>query len=170
MELINIRFGDFCFDINPSEVKVEYETADGEDLYIGNGAELINGGMHLKKVKGKGVFFGENAEENYEELESLFMASKVRMLILPSTKPFNALFTFLKQTYPEGSEHIGYEFVFTEQRVTNGENPKMIYAQEDESLWDISYRFGIDMDELLKLNLHVENINFLKENEVVYLC
>lgn len=170
MELINIRFGDLCFDINPSEIKVEYETAGTEELYAGSGGEYVKGGMRLKKVKGKGVFFGENAAENYEQLEKLFTASKTQMLILPGTKPFNAEFTFLRQTYPEGSEHIGYEFIFTEEKILRAENPKMIYAQKDESLWDISHRFGINIDELVKLNLHIENINFLKENEVVYLC
>lgn len=170
MDKVNIRFGDFCFEINPSEIKVEYESAAQEQLYIGEGSALVKGGLRLKKVKGRGVFFGEKMGENYALLEKLFVQQKEEILILPDTKPFMAEFTFLRQYYPEGGEYIGYEFVFTQVQTESKELPQSIKAAKDDSLWDIAYKFGCDTDELLRLNLHIENINFIKENEVVYLC
>ena len=168
-DFMKIRFGNFEWEINPSEVKVEYEKKIAEEVNVNKSARLISSGMKLRRVEGRGTFFGENSKEKYEALEKLFLKEKEDILVLPGSKPFKAEFTFLRQTYPEGSECIGYEFVFTECVKNGYKNPKYIKSAQDESLWDIAFRFNLDINTLVMKNPHIENINFIKENEVVYL-
>ena len=169
LELIKIRFGSLIWEVNPSEIKVEYENAADEEFYINGTSQLFSEGMKLKKVKGKGIFFSDEPDKEYGELEKVFLKGGEDMLILPGTVPFKAAFTGLKQYYPEGGDYIGYEFVFTECKAYEREKPKLIYVEADESLWDIGYSFGVETDELVRLNPHIENINFTKEGERVYL-
>ena len=166
---MKIRFGNFTWEINPSEVKVEYEKKTAEEINVNRNAGLISSCMKLRRVEGRGTFFGENYKEKYESLEKLFLKEKEDILVLPGSKPFKADFTFLRQVYPEGSESIGYEFVFTECVKSEYQIPKYVKSAEDESLWDIAFKFNLDINALVMKNPHIENINFIKENEVVYL-
>lgn len=170
MELIKIRFGDFTFETNPSELKVEYSLKTKENEYIGEKSKLSLSCEKLKRVKGRGVAFGEGAIKTYEKLENLFLKSKEDMLVLPGTKPFKAMFIELSQSYPEGSECISYEFVFSEVETNKKETPSFLITEKEESLWDISYALSLDIDLLTEKNTHIENINYIKKGEKIYLC
>ena len=57
---MKIRFGNFTWEINPSEVKVEYEKKTAEEINVNRNAGLISSCMKLRRVEGRGTFFGEN--------------------------------------------------------------------------------------------------------------
>ena len=167
--LMKLRFGNYTWEINPSEVKVEYKKETDEEVNVNKNVRFISSGAKLRRVEGKGTFFGEDKREKYEALEKLFLKGKEEILVLPGSKPFLAEFTFLRQVYPEGSECIGYEFVFYECIKSEYQNPEFIKSPKDESLWNIAFKFNLDINTLVMKNPHIENINFIKENEVVYL-
>ena len=169
IDLMKLRFGSYTWEINPSEVKVEYKKETDEEVNVNKNVRFISSGTKLRRVEGKGTFFGEGKEEKYEALEKLFLKGKEDVLVLPGSKPFMAEFTFLRQLYPEGSESIGYEFIFYECIKNEYQNPEFIKSAMDESLWDIAFRFNLDINALVMKNPHIENINFIKENEVMYL-
>ena len=43
-------------------------------------------------------------------------------------------------------------------------------AENEETLWDISHKFNIPIDELVSLNIHIKRPDISVEGSVIKLC
>lgn len=70
----------------------------------------------------------------------------------------------------QGGNILEYSFAFTETDAISSACTKPEYsASEGESLWDYVNLSGGAIDELVKVNPHIRNINYLEKGERVYM-
>lgn len=162
--MIPISFGEFCWQVNPERLALRYEQAAEERRT--DRAFLESRGRRLRRVSGEGLF-RESGE--FAALEALFLEGKPRTLILPGIRPFQACFTELEQGYP-GGRLLSYRFVFLEKEEEGRFRPKSVRVERDgESLWELSRRWDVPLEELAEKNRRLKEIGRLEKGEKIWL-
>lgn len=169
--MIPISFGDFVWEINPTKLKVRYERVGAERELPYYGAVLDARERRLRRVDGEGVFAGPRYWEKFSGLEDVFLGGEERLLTLPGLRPFRAVFTDLEEGYSGGEEALSYRFSFVEARVSQGRVlPEFIRTErEGENLWDIAFRYGLELSHLAEKNGHLFDLGWLEKGERVWL-
>lgn len=170
MKHASMRFCGYALHHNPKSIEVvdkrnliELKTPD-------KGSLLQDMGNGLKTVTGIGEFFGEDYLRQYQELLSLLQSGKSGLLSLSGYEPFFARLASLELTQPPADDFLSYRFVFkvkneTPANFTNG--AKYHTVKEDESLWNIAFRYGTAVETLLKENPQIRRPDSLKAGERV---
>jgi len=88
-------------------------------------------------------------------------------------EPFFARFALLELNQPPAEDFISYRFVFLEESNAvpkrYSEGVKFHTVEEDETLWDIAFRYDVPVESLLKENQHIRRPDCLKTGEKVSL-
>ncbi|MBQ8000816.1 MAG: LysM peptidoglycan-binding domain-containing protein [Ruminococcus sp.] len=172
MVISNMRFDSFEWAHNPLTVQVTHKRRMTQQNMAGGGSFVSNAGCELKVIKGKGELAGENCTQEFQRLCDLFERGKRGLLTLPFMAPFYAYFTDLSLTGEPTPELITYTFEFTQAEnseyalTADGE----AVVKESETLFDIAYRCGVDVEELVRLNPQIKRPDELTAGEVVRLC
>jgi hypothetical protein len=91
----NMRFKDFIWPINPSEISFSTKNIVKELNLLYGGCILQNLGRQPKIIKGKGTFTGENAFEHFGELEKLLEDKTSGVLLISGVAPCFAMLSQL---------------------------------------------------------------------------
>ncbi len=154
MKEFKMRFKDFVFDTNPSYIQV-ITSRDTSTASIYNGKGITQD-ISQKPiiVKGKGMFFGSNADEKCARLSYLLRQGGAGELHCPSLYPIEAIFTEFKYDSNATLGKIEYEFEFTQVCDDKKEIAPLDYltAQNGENAFDIAARAGRSVDEIMKAN------------------
>lgn len=130
-----------------------------------------NTGNNPTVVKGEGVFYGENAFEQYMELKSLSKNCKAGVLSVSGINPFYAYLSQIKLKCTPVDEYVEYTFTFTETpyytATENSTAPTHYTVQQGEDLWDISCKLGISVETLVALNTKLKNTCDIAEGDVI---
>ena len=117
-----LSFKTFVWPQNPTTYREvatrtpEYYTQDGETYYRGM--------SNLKRtISGAGVFYGEDAYEQYLKLQKLMNEMSAGNLAHPIFGIRYCYFTLLEVTQEPKENYVSYRFEFT-QALMNGEVPK----------------------------------------------
>lgn len=167
-----MSYKDFVFPVNPRSVHISTgrkvavsEVPSGNDVVsdLGNGAAVISG---------EGEFYGSSAAEVFAQLRRVMTSGGCGMLYIPSQKPICAVAKKLDFTADDTEGLIRYSFVFVESfEKAVPDTGRMMYGDGKSSLWDISYKTGIDIDPLVRMNVHIKRPDIpIKAWEKVYLC
>ena len=93
------------------------------------------------------------------------------MLAIPKITPVYAVFESLKINGEPKPDVLEYSFVFREVMEEKQQDKTEAYtAEEGECLWDISYKFKVPIDTLVKLNPSVKRPDTSLEGRVIRLC
>ena len=117
-----LSFKTFVWPQNPTTYREvatrtpEYDTQDGETYYRGM-SEL------KRTISGSGVFYGEDAYEQYLKLQKLMNEISAGNLAHPIFGIRYCYFTLLEVTQEPKENYVSYRFEFT-QALLNGEVPK----------------------------------------------
>lgn len=117
-----LSYKTFVWPQNPHTYREEYLrephffTAEGETYF----REM--GDMQMK-ITGQGVFFGENAFDNFKQLSQLFEDKEPGNLKHPLWGIRYCYFTGLEMLQEPKENCVSYQFTFT-LAITNGEVPK----------------------------------------------
>ena len=117
-----LSFKTFVWPQNPTTYREvatrtpEYDTQDGENYYQGM-SEL------KRTISGTGVFYGEDAYEQYLKLQKLMNEISAGNLAHPIFGIRYCYFTLLEVTQEPKENYVSYRFEFT-QALLNGEVPK----------------------------------------------
>ncbi len=171
MELALMRFKGFTLWCNPLSIEVTSEkyTADYMLPYSGERFEDLGGKCRI--IKGKGELKGKDCLEQYAKLYSLQAKGGEGVLSLPTMEPVLALFTKLSAEASVTPDKISYSFQFTE--VYSDKSPgtvKIHKVKAGETLFDIAFRYGVEVDTLVKLNPRVKRPDELNINEEIKIC
>lgn len=169
MNLMTMRFKGFTWQVNPTALNLECERNVKETLLPFAGGFAADLGAKKRRVTGQGYFVGGNCMEQWRQLEDIFAQGGPGSLQLPGQEPFLAIMDGLKLLGQEGSGRVKYGFSFTEYR--GGERWKgqgRHLAAAGESLWDYAGRYGWDIEELRRANLHIRDIACLEQGEEVF--
>lgn len=169
----SMRFCGYTLRHNPKSIEVTDKRNLSELETPYGGSLLQDMGNGLKTVTGIGEFFGNGCMRQYKELQLLLRSGKSGLLSLPGYEPFFARFALLELTQPPAEDFISYRFVFLEEsnavpeRYSDG--AKLHTVEEDETLWDIAFRYDVPVETLLKENQHIRRPDCLKTGEKVSL-
>lgn len=169
MNLITMKFGEFIFPNNPSELIVKNVNNIKETVIPFSGSRTSNLGRLKRKVSGKGYLVGENSFNEFQSLQAEFEKGKAD-LQLPGQDPFVAVMNSLDLTNIDSDNTIEYSFTFTEVLCQEKSRAmKALIAKGGESLWDYAYMHNILIDELVRLNPQIKDIDNLTKGERVVL-
>lgn len=169
MSLMSMSFGDFTWEINPTELTVEYENTLVERILPFYGTNVENIGRKSRTVKGVGYFVGEDALEKFDLLEEVFFGGENAVLTLPNKMPFVAVFKSLGMVGVTQENVVKYTFTFVEvQGDEKNFVPAMVTAKEGESLLKYANMYAVPIETMVEKNRHIRYINWLDEGEVIY--
>ena len=170
MKLIPMRFKDVTWRHNPRELVFESQKQINELHAPYAGCTVQDTGRRGMTVKGEGELFGADCLAQFESLLALFREGGSGVFSVEGVKPFHAVFESLTLVGKPKPDVLTYRFLFREVMSEADCTPDTYTAGADESLWDVSYRFGVGIDALMALNPQVRRPDILGEGEVVRLC
>ncbi len=166
----NMRFKDFVWPANPSEISFSTRNTVKELNLLYGGCVLQNLGRQPKTISGKGTFSGEDAFRTFSELEKLFEQNTSGVLLISGIAPCNAMFTKLNMLGQPSNNTIRYEFTFVEdigEPESDSENKCYIVLSNGQNLWHISAVHSVEIETLMALNPFIPSPWEVEEGEVV---
>ena len=173
MNLTTIKYKKYIFKNNPRELNVS-SVKDLKEISLPfSGSIFQDFGREKRIVTGIGEFFGEDCIEQFNELFDIFKSKSPGFLSIPNMPPFLAEFKSLKMNIQTKPNVIEYSFEFFEDMSNafdeNSISDDVHIVEVGEDLWDISYKYDIDIENLLNINKFIKNPNCLSPGEVVTL-
>ena len=167
-----MRFGGMSLSHNPSKLTVTDAAGVMRLSSPGSSPDSRYIARRPRIIKGEGELYGGDCLSQYEALHEMYMLGQRGVLALPGMAPMYAYLSELGMTAEPTDDVLGYTFTFTE---TGGEatavSPETsVTAGSGDSLWDVAYRYGIDIETLVALNPHIPHIGRLTAGAEVRLC
>ena len=158
MRLMTMSFKGLFWQVNPTELNVEYAQNIRETALPFAGSRLADLGVKKRQVTGRGYFVGSGCREGGPG-----------NLQLPGLEPFRAVLSGLRLLGEEGADIVKYSFAFTEVWAGESYRGQGVHrAEAGESLWDYAGRYGWDMELLRAANPHIRDIACLELGEEVF--
>ena len=168
-----MRFCGYTLHHNPEKLKIESFSTLLELRSPCCEPESVHLGNRLRRIRGEGELYGADCIAQFLRLHALFERKEKGILSLPHMPSLTAYLRELDMIAEPEENVLGYRFVFVEaEPPTRGAYDAQVHETlvEGESLWDISYRYNVPMDVLVRLNPQVKYIDHLDEGERVRLC
>lgn len=171
MKLVPMRFMGVQWHHNPKEISFECEK-DVKEIKVPFGNSYIqNLGRKNMRIRGTGELYGKDCLEQFDSLLMLFRRGGQGVLAIPKITPVFAVFESIKIIGEPKPDMLTYSFVFREIMEKKYEAPPVrCIADKDDTLWDISYRYGISIDTLVTLNKWIRRPDISLEGKSVKLC
>lgn len=171
MKLVPMRFKGVEWHHNPKEIVFECDKTVKE-LKAPYGTSYIqNMGRKNMIIIGTGELYGSDCLEQFDRLLSLFKQGGQGVLAIPKITPIYAVFESLKIKGEPKPDLLLYSFVFREVMEEKQTEPLSVCtAQTGECLWDISYRYGVPIDKLVRLNPSIRRPDIALGGSVIKLC
>lgn len=164
MILSSMSFDGFTWEFNSKYLTFSHLSSVNSVNYPYGGSTLQDFGKKNCVIEGKGYFVGNYCTDMYNKLKNKFYISKTGVLILPGFPPIKAFFNKLVLNGEPKPDILEYEFEFIEisdeyleaaslnfSESTDGKNIRKIIPN-GETLWDLSYKYGINIDKLIAFN------------------
>lgn len=171
MSAKKMRYNSFEWPSNPDNIKISCTalTSEYNMPFLKSTVKKICAKPRI--ISGSGYFFGESAEVFAERLKEEFDSPYPGLLFIPGFEPFFAVFSSLAVKKQSGDDSIYYEFQFSEGDTDKAEliapSAECYNAKPGESIYDISAKFGVSVEKLLKLNGWITNPLRLGEGTVI---
>ena len=170
MKQVPMKFKGYSWSHNPREIVFENAKQLNEILAPFDKSLVQNTGRRNMKISGEGELFGADCVEQFKELLGLFREGGAGVLTIPNFPSFYAEFESIRLIGKPRNDVLTYGFAFRELMEERGDRRRGVIAAANENLWDISYKYGVDIDTLVRLNPQVKRPDILAEGEVVRLC
>lgn len=170
MKLVPMRFKGFSWHHNPREITFECGRKVNEHKSPFGKAYIQDTGRNNMIVKGVGELYGTDCMEQFNSLLQLFKSGGQGVLAIPKLTPIYAIFESIKILGEPKPDVLTYSFVFREVMERKTDVKPLSYVAENETLWDISHKFDISIDELVALNIHIKRPDIVLDGSVIKLC
>ncbi|MCI9112220.1 MAG: LysM peptidoglycan-binding domain-containing protein [Eubacterium sp.] len=152
--MMKMKYKDFEFPSNPSVLKVELSDNVVEKPLFGSDSAVYSISHNAALISGEGCFWGKDGIVFSRELKALQKSSSSGWLFLPDGGCYNAFLTALTVKEDARKGCVFYTFSFTEN--CNHKKDEFdfgfTYALENENMFDISHRCGVEIERLMQLN------------------
>ena len=169
MKLVAMRFDGVVWHHNPRRLRFEHEENVRELAGVTPPDVVQHSGRKNVVIEGEGELYGEDCTEQFDRLLALFRRRREGVLSLPGFKPVTAVFERLTLLAQPGPDVLNYSFRFREVRSEAADKPQSVVTG-GEHLWDISYRYGVPIDTLVRLNPQIKRPDEVEEGTVILLC
>lgn len=171
-KLMPMRFRGVEWQHNPQEIQFVCDKSVRELSVPQDMALVQDNGRKNMLIKGEGALCGADCLHRFEELLALYRRGGTGLLSVGGMKPFHAVFEELELVGKPRPDVLTYRFVFREVMEETPREPMTVcYALQADCLWDISYRFGVDIDTLVACNPQIRRPDaVITEGTAVHLC
>lgn len=172
MKLAKLRYKGHSWLHNPKSLKIEKEQILTENIIPSCGTHFQNIGEKPRVVTGQGQLYGKDCLFQYNRLVNLRNQQGSGILTLPDIKPFYAFFRTIELVCEPSPDMVSYKFEFVEDLSARKSETSEFYhrVSEGETLWDIAYRYDVDIDRLVQLNPWIKRIDELEAEKKVRVC
>lgn len=170
MKLVPMRFKGFSWHHNPREITFECGRKVNEHKSPYGKAYIQDTGRKNMVVKGVGELYGTDCMEQFDRLLQLFKSGGQGVLAIPKLTPIYAVFESIKIMGEPKPDVLTYSFVFREVMERKTDVKPFSYIAKNETLWDISHKFDVSIDELVALNIHIKRPDIVLDGSVIKLC
>lgn len=149
-----MNYKDFSFDVNPSDVKIEFSKKISCENIIFSHSKTDEISFNPVIISGEGYFCGKNAKNYAHELMRIFKDRGSDYLFAPDIDPVKAFFDNLCISYNADKNCLSYKFSFIED-CTGKESTYdfgFTYANKGENLYDIANRMGVSVETIVENN------------------
>ena len=187
MVLTPMRYKDYIWPHNPATYSITFERQIAVHKVPFGLYCLQDLGMGCRVMRGQGEFSGEGAYDEFRKLASFVYADGPGLLIPPLWQISNAYFTALKLEQEPLPDYVRYSFEFRERfdgysdsltalgasGGSSGQASDSTRQQTSHSvvsgdtLWGISRRYNVDLEDLLRVNPGIKNPNLIRVGEEV---
>ncbi len=153
-------FKSFKWPAEPKTINIFMSKSLKTDFLPHIGAKPTAINQNYKIISGNGEFKGENCAKQFEQLSDIFIENSSGQLIIPSFALIQAFFVELSITHSNSANLINYKFKFIEDfshklSTVSTKKPTDYTIKNNESLWDVSKKFNISIEDLIKQNPHI---------------
>lgn len=191
MRLTPMRYKEFTWPHNPEIYTVEYRRQMAAHKVPFGRCVLQDLGYTYRVLKGEGVFTGDNAYRQFQELTAVFQESGPGLLVHPVWQAERAYFVELKVTEEPLPDYVRYSFTFWEDwngysggltasddgGALSGTGRKTAAAEstaaetytvrKGDTLWGIAKRYDVTLAALIAANPQIKNPNLIYPGDKV---
>lgn len=169
-----MSFKGFIFTNNPSVIKIKHRVKLVRNSVPFGVDNTRSFGRKACEISGEGDLVGKDCAEQFAKLRKVFFSGGSGLLLLPGLEPFYAFFESFELLEEPSDELIRYSFAFCEDTSAKhfeNSQKQLHTVMGGETLWDISYKYGIAVEGLLDNNPNIIRPDaVLNVGEVIRLC
>lgn len=191
MRLTPMRYKEFTWPHNPEIYTVEYRRQMAAHKVPFGRCVLQDLGYTYRVLKGEGVFAGNDAYRQFQELAAVFQESGPGLLVHPVWQAERAYFVELKVTEEPLPDYVRYSFTFWEDwngysggltasddgGALSGTGSRTAAAEsaaaetytvrKGDTLWGIAKRYDVTLAALIAANPQIKNPNLIYPGDKV---